>query len=113
MHVGIVDVIHVDGCWTGPRLEDEEDAVGVLLNGKQVGVVVHSRCDLCNGQELGQDEGLLFRLDPALDGKLLRFHETIDHGSDGPVAFKGEARCQWETVIAASSDAPDGLSCGQ
>ena len=60
-----------------------------------------------------EDKALFLHFDPAFDGKLLRLHETVDHGSEGAVAFKRVARCQRNAVIAASSDASDGLSGGQ
>ena len=78
MHIGLLHGVHVEGRRTRAGLEDEVDAVGVLLDGEQVVVVVDGGGYFGDGQELRQDEALFFHLDPAFDGELLRFHQTVD-----------------------------------
>ena len=113
MHIGFLHIVHVDRRWTGACLDDEENAVRVLLDGKQVVVVIDGGGDFGNRQELRQDEALFFHFDPALDGELFCFHESIDQGRDSAITFKRVACFQRNAVIAASSDALDGLTCGQ
>lgn len=40
MDVGLTHVVNADRDWTGSRLEEEEEVVGILLEGEQVFVVV-------------------------------------------------------------------------